>query len=322
MKAIQAVRAGGPDVLELAELPDPMPGPGQIRIRHSAIGVNFIDTYLRSGLYPTTYPAILGQEAAGVVDVVGEGVTAFRVGDAAAYALASGAYAELRCIPAARAVKLPDGISADVAAASLLKGMTAEFLLRRCYPVRPGQTILVHAAAGGVGTILTQWAARLGAEVIGVVGSDAKAELARGLGCAHVINASKEDIAARVREITAGAGVPVVYDSVGKDTFEASLGALARRGVFVSYGNASGPAPAPEPLALMRRGSLYFTRPTLGDYVATPDELRDSSTTLFDAILSGAIRIEIGRRFRLEDARSAHEALEARATVGASLLTP
>jgi NADPH2:quinone reductase len=322
MLAIQATRAGGPDVLEAIEAPTPNPGPGQIRIRHAAIGLNFIDTYQRSGLYPMKYPVILGQEAAGVVDAVGEDVTRFKAGDRIAYAGQTGAYAAFHVVAADRAVPLPDSVSFEDAAASMLKGMTAEFLLRRCYPLRAGETILVHAAAGGVGSILVQWAKALGARVIGAVGSAEKAKLARGLGCDHVILYRDEDVATEVRRLTDGAGVPVVYDSVGKATFEASLASLARRGLFVSFGNASGPVPAFEPLRLSRAGSLFFTRPTMYDYVATPEELQTSSTALFDVIASGKVRIEIGQTFPLVQARQAHEALEGRNTIGATLLIP
>jgi NADPH2:quinone reductase len=322
MLAIQATRAGGPDVLEAVDAPMPQPGPGQIRVRHKAIGLNFIDTYQRSGLYPMTYPVVLGQEAAGVVDAVGEGVTRFQVGDRVAYAGQTGAYSEFHVVTAARVVALPDSVSFEDAAAAMLKGMTAEFLLRRCYPVKAGETILIHAAAGGVGLILVQWAKALGARVIGTVGSEDKARLAGDFGCDHTILYRKEDVAVRVRELTGGVGVPVVYDSVGKDTFEASLASLARRGLFVSFGNASGPVPAFEPLRLSRAGSLFFTRPTMFDYVATAEELEASAAALFAVITSGQVRIEIGQTFPLAEARQAHEALEGRHTVGATLLIP
>lgn len=253
MLAIQAREAGGPEVLEAIDIPVPAPGPGQILVRHEAVGLNFIDTYQRSGLYPMRYPAVLGQEAAGVVEGLGEGVTRFKLGDRVAYSGMAGAYSQAAVAPAARTVKLPDGISTETAAACLLKGMTTEFLLRRCYPVQAGETILVHAAAGGVGTIMLQWAKAIGATVIGTVGSQAKAELARSFGCDHVILYRDEDVAKRVRELTDGKGVPVAYDSVGKDTFEGTLASLARRGLFVSFGNASGPVP---PFAPLRRKSV------------------------------------------------------------------
>jgi NADPH2:quinone reductase len=322
MLAVQVTRTGGPDVLEAVDLPVPAPGPGQIRIRQHAIGLNFIDTYQRSGLYPMKLPVVLGQEGAGVVDAVGPEVKGWRVGDRAAYSGQMGAYAEFHVVQADRTLHLHDNISFEVAAASLLKGMTTEFLLHRCYPLKAGQTILVHAAAGGVGTILVQWAKAIGAVVIGTVGSKAKANLARDHGCDHIILYREEDVAARVREITEGRGVPVAYDSVGKDTFEATLASLARRGLFVSFGNASGPAPAVEPARLMRGGSLFLTRPTLYDYIATPGELAASAAALFDVIASGAVKIEIGQTFPLKDAARSHAALEGRETIGASLLIP
>ena len=322
MLAIQATKAGGPDVLQAIDAPTPEPGHGEIRVRHKAIGLNFIDTYQRSGLYPIKFPAVLGQEAAGVVEAVGEGVERFRLGDRVAYAGQLGAYSEAHVIPAARAVTVPPAVSFETAAASLLKGMTAEFLLRRCHAVQSGDTILVHAAAGGVGTLLVQWAKAIGATVIGAVGSPAKAYVAHQLGCDHVILYREDDVAAKVRELTGGRGVSVVYDSVGKDTFEASLASLARRGLFVSFGNASGPAPAVEPLRLSRAGSVFFTRPTLFDYVATPHELEDSAAALFAVLAGGQVKVEIGQTFLLSEARQAHEALEARTTIGASLLVP
>lgn len=321
MLAVQAHRAGGPDVLEVVEVPDPVPAAGQILVRHVAIGLNFIDTYQRSGLYPIRFPAVLGQEAAGHVEAVGEAVERFAIGERVAY-LGSGAYAQLQVVAADRAVRLPDAISFQTAAACLLKGMTVEFLVRRCRAVAAGETILVHAAAGGVGTILVQWAKARGARVIGAVGSVEKATLARSFGCDEVILSRDEDVAARVRELTAGKGVQAAFDSVGKDTFEATLGSLARRGVFVSFGNASGPVPAFEPLRLARAGSLFFTRPTLFDYIATTNELDASAAALFEMIASGKIRIGIGQTFPLAEARRAHEALEGRATKGASVLIP
>jgi len=323
MRAVRITRTGGPEVLDLVEIEAPRPGPGEILVRNSAIGVNFIDTYHRTGLYPVKLTSGLGMEGAGVVEAVGEGVTRFSVGDLAAYASGPiGAYADQHVVKADRAVKPPAGVSAEVAAAALLKGMTAEFLLRRCYPVRAGETILVHAAAGGVGSILVQWAKAIGAVVIGTVGSAAKAELARRHGCDHVILYREEDVAARVREITGGAGVPVAYDSVGAATFEGTLASLARRGLFVSFGNASGPVPPFAPARLSQMGSLFLTRPTLFDYVATTPELDASAQALFDVIASGAVEIEIGQTFPLAEVRRAHEALEARETIGASLLIP
>jgi NADPH2:quinone reductase len=322
MLAIQASRAGGPEVLEAIDAQVPEPGPGQIRVRHKAIGLNFIDTYQRSGLYPMKLPAVLGQEAAGVVEALGPDVTRFRLGDRVAYAGQLGAYAEAHVVTAERAVPLPPGVTFETAAAGLLKGMTAEFLLRRCHAVQPGETILVHAAAGGVGSILVQWGKAIGATVIGTVGSSAKADLARQLGCDHVILYRDEDVAAKVRALTGRAGVPVVYDSVGKDTFEASLASLARRGLFVSFGNASGPVPAFAPLRLAQAGSVFFTRPTMFDYVVTTAELDESAAALFDVIARSQVTIEIGQTFQLAEARQAHEALEGRRTIGASLLLP
>jgi NADPH2:quinone reductase len=323
MRAVQMAATGGPEVLQLVDLPTPQPAPGTVRVKHAAIGLNFIDTYQRSGLYPMKLPAILGGEGAGVVDAVGEGVGEFKVGDRIAYASGgSGGYAEYATVHASRAILLPDDISFEVAAAALLKGMTAEFLLLRCFPVQAGQTVLIQAAAGGVGTIMVQWAKALGATVIGTAGSPEKADLARRLGCDHVILYRSEDVPGRVREITGGAGVPVVYDSVGAATFEGSLQSLARRGMMISFGNASGPVPPVPPLRLMQGGSLFLTRPTMADYTATVEDLRMSAGTLFAAIASGAVKIEIGQTFPLADARRAHESLQGRKTTGASLLIP
>jgi NADPH:quinone reductase len=322
MRAIRFEQTGGPEVLQLAEVEVPAPAAGQILVRHQAIGINFIDTYQRSGLYPVKLPSGLGMEAAGVVEAVGDGVTRFQVGDLAAYNGAIGAYADYGVVPAGRAVKPPPGVSAEVAAASLLKGMTAEFLLRRCYPLQAGQTCLIHAAAGGVGQILVQWAKAIGAEVVATVGSEDKAARARALGADHVILYRDQDVAQEVKRITGGKGVPVSYDSVGKATFQGSLASLARRGMLVSFGNASGPAPAVEPSRLQRGGSLFLTRPTLFDYVATTEELDDSASALFAMLTSGRVKIEIGQTFPLAEARRAHKALEARETVGSSLLIP
>jgi NADPH2:quinone reductase len=321
MLAIQAVRTGGPEVLEAVDLPVPTPGPGQVLVRHQAVGLNFIDTYHRSGLYPMKMPAVLGLEAAGIVEALGDGVTRFKAGDRIAYNGTLGAYALAAVVPADRAVRVPDEVSPETAAAVLLKGMTAEFLVRRCHKVEPGQTVLVHAAAGGVGSILVQWAKALGATVIATVGSEAKAALARDHGADHVILYGQEDVAARVAEITGGQGVAVVYDGVGKDTFEASLKSLGRRGVLATFGNASGPAPAIAPLELGAK-SLFLTRPRLFDYIATTAELDESAVALFAVLASGAVKIEVGQRFPLSQARAAHEALEGRRTTGATLLIP
>lgn len=321
MLAIQAVRTGGPEVLEAVDLPVPSPGPGQILVRHQAVGLNFIDTYHRSGLYPMKMPVVLGLEAAGIIEALGEGVTRFRAGDRVAYNGTLGAYAQAAVVPADRAVKVPDTVSLETAAAVLLKGMTAEFLVRRCHKVEPGQTVLIHAAAGGVGSILVQWAKALGATVIATVGSEAKAALARDHGADHVILYGEEDVAARVAEITGGQGVAVVYDGVGKDTFEASLKSLGRRGVLATFGNASGPAPAIAPLELGTK-SLFLTRPRLFDYINTTAELDESAAALFAVLASGAVKIEVGQTFPLAEARAAHEALEGRRTTGATLLIP
>jgi NADPH2:quinone reductase len=323
MKGIRLAANGGPEVLDLVDLPDPVPGPGQVLVRQTAIGVNYIDTYHRSGLYPLRLPSGLGMEGAGEVLAAGEGVTRFAPGDRVAFASGPiGAYAELHAVDAARAVAIPGGVDDRTAAAALLKGMTAEFLLRRCRPVATGETILVHAAAGGVGQIMVQWAKALGAVVIATAGNAAKAARVRDLGADHVILYGEQEVAVEVRRITGGAGVPVAYDSVGAATFEGTLASLARRGVFVSFGNASGPPPAVEPGRLMRMGSLFFTRPTLGDYVATTEELDASAAAVFGRIAAGEISIEIGQTFPLSQARAAHEALESRQTVGSTLLIP
>jgi NADPH2:quinone reductase len=323
MRAIRLSATGGPEVLDLVDLPDPEPGPGQILVRQSAIGVNYIDTYHRSGLYPLRLPSGLGMEGAGEVIAAGADVARFSPGDRVAFASGPiGAYADLHLVEAARAVRIPEGVDERTAAAALLKGMTAEFLLLRCHPVRAGEPVLIHAAAGGVGQIMVQWARALGAEVIATAGSPAKADRARALGAHHVILYGEQDVAAEVRRITGGAGVPVAYDSVGASTFEGTLGSLARRGTFVSFGNASGAPPAVEPGRLMRMGSLFFTRPTLGDYVATTAELDASASAVFGRIAAGEISIEIGQTFPLSQAKAAHEALEARQTVGSTLLIP
>jgi NADPH2:quinone reductase len=322
MKAIQIQRTGGPEVLALVDMPPRAPGPGEILIRHEAIGLNFIDVYGRTGLYPMPLPAVLGREAAGVVEAVGEGVTRFRVGDRAAYGSEIGAYAEMNTIAAARAVKLPEAISSRTAAAIMLKGLTAEFLARRIWPLHRGDSVLVHAAAGGVGTLLCQWLAHLGVRVIGTAGTEQKATLALSRGCAEVIQYRHENVAERVKALTGGAGVTAVYDSVGKDTQEASLASLGRRGILISFGNASGPAPAVDPLRLSRGGSLFLTRPTLFDYVVTTDELDAAAEALFHVVTSGAVKVEIGQEFPLARSADAHRALEGRATSGATLLIP
>lgn len=323
MRAIRAQGPGGPEVLEVVDVAVPKPGPGQILVRHAAVGLNFIDVYQRTGLYPLPYPTGLGLEAAGVVEAVGEGVSRFAIGDRAAYASGPpGAYAEAHIVGETRAVRVPEGIDLETGAAVLLKGMTAEALVQRVFHVKQGDAILVHAAAGGVGLILCQWAQAIGATVIGTVGSDAKAALARKHGCDHVILYDREDVSERVKEITDGAGVAVAYDSVGASTFEASLASLSRRGTLVLFGNASGPVPPFDPLKLARGGSLYVTRPTLFDYVATVEELDASAEALFGMIASGQVKVKIGQTWPLEQVRAAHEALTDRRTTGSTLLIP
>jgi NADPH:quinone reductase-like Zn-dependent oxidoreductase len=304
-------------------MPLPAPGPGQATVRNHAVGLNYIDVYFRTGLYPQPLPGGLGMEGAGVVEAVGEGVTEVAPGDRVAYAgTPNGAYAQARVMPAAKLVKLPDGIGFEQAAAMMLQGMTAQYLLKRTYPVKAGQTILWHAAAGGVGLIACQWAKALGATVIGTVGSDEKARLARAHGCDHVIVYSRENFVERVKEITSGCGVPVVYDSVGKDTWPASLDCLQPLGMMVSFGNASGPIPPVNTGDLASRGSLFFTRPTLMSYTATREDLLASAADLFDAVLTGKVKIEIQQRYPLAEAAQAHRDLEARRTTGSTLLIP
>jgi NADPH2:quinone reductase len=319
--AIRVHEIGGPEVLKWEEVEVGEPGPGEIRLRQEAAGVNFIDVYHRTGLYPQPLPFIPGVEGAGVVEAIGSDVTSMQVGDRVAYGGPVGGYAEVRLIPADRVVKLPDGISAEAAAAMMLKGMTAEMLLRRVYPVKPEDAILVHAAAGGVGLILCQWAKALGATVIGTVGSDEKADLARAHGCDHPIVYTRQDFVAEVERITDGAKVAVVYDGVGRDTFMKSLDCLARRGMMASFGNSSGPVDPFDALLLARKGSLFLTRPTLYDYTLDPADLQLSAHALFDVVESGKVKIEIGQRFPLKDAAEAHRALEGRRTSGSTVLT-
>jgi len=307
-------------VLRWAPVEVGAPGPGQVRLRQHAVGLNFIDVYHRTGLYPQPLPFIPGVEAAGVVEAIGDGVTSVRPGDRVAYAGPIGAYAEVRLIEADRLVILPDGIGSDEAAAMMLQGMTARMLLRSVYPVAAGDTILVHAAAGGVGLILCQWAKALGATVIGTVSSDAKAELARAHGCHHPIVYTRQDFVAEIGRITDGAKLPVVYDSVGRDTFMQSLDCLRPRGLMVSFGNASGPVDPFVPNLLAQKGSLFLTRPTLFSYIASRAELEASAAELFTVVGSGKVRIEVKQRFPLADAAEAHRALEARATVGSTIL--
>lgn len=323
MKAVRFAKPGGADMIAIEDVEAPKAGAGEIVIRQSAIGVNFIDTYHRTGLYPVALPSGLGLEGAGEVIEVGAGVTRFKVGDRAGFCSGPiGAYAEQHAVTDARAVKIPAGVSDDIAAASMLKGMTARYLLKRTYPLKAGEFAIVHAAAGGVGQIMVQWAAHIGAVVIAVVGSAAKGEIAKALGAAHVIDTSKEDITARVREITKGEGAHVSYDSVGKDTFQASLDSLRPLGMFVSYGNASGAAPPFEPGLLAQKGSLFFTRPTLYTYTRTPELLQETADDLFDVIAKGVVKIAPPTRYALSDAAKAHADLEARKTTGSLVLVP
>ena len=322
-KAIRFEKTGGSDVLQYVDVTLPPPAAGEVRVAHTAIGVNFIDTYHRTGLYALPLPSGLGSEAAGVVDAVGEGVTAFKPGDRVGYASGFiGSYAEAVNIPAGRLVKIPDGVSDEVAAAVLLKGMTAQYLLRRIHPVKAGETIVFHAAAGGVGQIGVQWAKHLGVTVIGTTTSPSKVEQCKANGCDHVLNSQEAGWEKTVREITGGAGVPVVYDSIGKDTFLAGLDCLAPRGIMVTYGNASGPVDPFGPGILAAKGSLFVTRPTLGHYTSTPKELQDTADDLFAVIASGAVKVAINQRFALKDAAQAHDALTSKKTTGATILLP
>jgi NADPH2:quinone reductase len=322
-KAVRIHAHGGADAMRLEDVEVGDPGPGQVRLRQTAIGLNFIDVYYRTGLYPVpTMPATLGVEAAGVVEAVGDGVTALKVGDRVAYAAQLGAYAEKRLIPADRLVKIPDGISDQQAAAMMLQGMTAQYLIRRTYPVKKGDTILVQAAAGGVGLILCQWAKHLGATVIGTVGSDEKAALVQAHGCDHPVVYTREDFRHRVKEITKGEGVPVVYDSVGKDTFDRSLECLSPLGMMALFGQSSGKV-APFDLGqLAAKGSLFITRPTLNTYVARRADLIASANELFDVVKSGAVKIEVRQTYKLADVQKAHQDLEARKTTGSTVILP
>jgi NADPH2:quinone reductase len=320
--AIRIHRAGGPEVLSWDEVEVGSPAPGEARVRHTAIGLNFIDTYHRSGLYPLPLPAVLGSEGAGIVVDVGPGVTEVKPGDRVAFAGPVGAYAEERLVAAHRLVPLPADVDDRVAAAAMLKGMTAQYLLRRTHRVEAGETILLHSAAGGVGLIAAQWAKSLGATVIGTVSTDAKAALARDAGCDHVVVTSRESFVGRVKEITAGAGVRVVYDAVGRDTFDGSLDCLAPLGLMVSFGNASGPVPPVAPLVLSQKGSLFLTRPTLMAYTAKREDLLATAADLFAVIRSGAVRVRIDATYPLREAAAAHVALEARRTTGSTVLLP
>jgi NADPH2:quinone reductase len=322
-RSVQIHEHGGPEVLRLEDIDVPAPGPDEVQIKHTAIGVNYIDVYDRTGLYPLSLPSALGREAAGRVVAKGRKVRDFRVGDRVAYVMPqSGSYTELRNVPAARVVKVPSGVSDEQAAALMLKGMTAQYLLRRTYRVKRGDVVLAHAAAGGVGLILSQWAKALGATVIGVVGSDAKAELARKHGCKHVLISGRDELLPNVKRLTKNVGVAVVYDAVGKDTFMESLDCLKPLGMMVTYGNASGPPPAVNPLELSKRGSLFLTRPTLFHYIARREDLLATARELFAAVKSKAVRVRIGQTYRLADAAEAHRDLEARRTTGSTVLLP
>jgi NADPH2:quinone reductase len=324
VKAIRIHQHGGPEVLRYEDVDPGKPGKGEVLLRHTAIGLNFIDTYFRTGLYaaPNGLPLTPGGEAAGEVIALGEGVDGLRIGDRVAYAGGPGSYAEQRVMPADRLVKIPDGVSDEQAAGMMLKGMTAEYLLRRTYAVKPGDKVLYHAAAGGVGLIFGQWAKHLGVEVIGTVGSAEKAELARAHGYAHVVNYSETDFVKAVNDITAGARCDVVYDSVGKDTFDGSLDCLKPRGLLVSFGQSSGAVPPVNIGILSQKGSLYLTRPTLFAYIASRAELEESAAALFDVVRSGAVEIRINQRYPLSEAAQAHRDLEGRKTTGTTVLIP
>ena len=324
--AIRIHQTGGPEVMRWEEVDLPAPAAGEATVRHEAVGLNFIDIYHRAGIYPVPLPSGIGMEGAGVVTAVGSGVTDLAVGDRVAYASGPlepyGAYAEARNTPADRLVKLPDGIDFKTAAAMMLQGMTAQYLLRRTYRVQAGDTVLIHAAAGGVGLIVCQWAKALGATVIGTVGSDDKAALARAHGCDHPIVYTRENFAERVRQITGGAGVPVVYDSIGKDTFFASLDCLRPLGLMVSFGNASGTVPPFDLGELTRRGSLFLTRPSLFGYTAQRADLLAAAADLFDVVTSGKVRVEVNQTYALKDAARAQTDLAARRTTGSTVMLP
>lgn len=323
VKAIQFHSTGGPEVLQWEEVTVGDPGPGEIRVKHTAIGLNYIDTYHRTGLYPLPLPHGIGMEGAGHVTAIGNGVTDLAVGDRVAYAgPPPGSYAEERLMAASTAVKIPNGVDDETAAAMMLKGMTAQYLIRQTYPVKAGDTILIHAAAGGVGQIVCQWAKSLGATVIGTVGNDEKAEMVRALGCDHPIVYTREDFAEKVMDITAGAKLPVVYDSVGQDTFMKSLDCLQPLGTMVSFGQSSGAVPPLDLGIFAQKGSLFFTRPTLMTYTANRADLLAMTDDLFTVVQDGTVKIAIDQRFALQDARAAHEALEGRQTTGSTILLP
>ncbi len=318
--AIRVHRTGGPEVLSWEEIEVGAPGPGQVRLKQAASGLNYIDTYHRTGYYELPMPFIPGVEGAGTVEAVGEGVAGLAVGDRVAYAGPVGSYAEVRLVPADKLVRLPDAVSFEQAAAVMLQGMTAHMLLKKVYAVQPGDTILVHAAAGGTGLLLCQWAAAMGATVIGTVSTDAKAELAHANGCHHPILYTRQDFVAEVNRITGGAKLPVVYDSVGKDTFLRSLDCLRMRGLMVSFGQSSGPVDPIVPVLLSQKGSLYLTRPTLFHYIAKREELEAAAGELFGAVAGGVVRVSLNQRFPLREAAQAHTALQSRATTGSTVL--
>jgi NADPH2:quinone reductase len=319
--AIRVHKTGGPEVLQWEEVSVAAPGPGEIRLRHTAVGLNYIDVYYRTGLYPSPLPLIPGMEGAGVVEALGADVTDLKIGDRVAYATIIGGYAETRLIAADRVVKLPDAIDDSTAAAMMLQGMTVRYLIRETYKVKPGDTVLIHAAAGGVGLILCQWASALGATVIGTVSTDDKAELAKANGCHHTIIYTRENFVARVLEITDGKKLPVVYDSIGKDTFYQSLDCLKSRGLMVTFGQSSGPVGPVDTGILSQKGSLFLTRPTLGSFIATKAELAETAGDLFEVVSSGKVKIEINQTYPLRDAAQAHRDLEARKTTGSTVLT-
>ncbi|WP_439684779.1 NADPH:quinone reductase or related Zn-dependent oxidoreductase [Cupriavidus oxalaticus] len=322
-KAIRIEQTGGPKVMQWVDVDVGEPGPGQVRVRHEAVGLNYIDVYFRTGLYKQPLPGGLGMEGAGVVEAVGEGVGHVSVGDRVAYAgRPTGAYAQVRVMPADIVVRLPDAIPFDTAAAMMLQGLTAQYLIRDSYKVQPGDTVLLHAAAGGVGLIVSQWLKALGVTVIGTVGTDEKAELARANGCAHTIVYTRESFVDRVKEITNGKGVPAVYDSIGKDTFQGSLDCLAPRGTMVSFGNASGPVPPFDLSVLGSKGSLRLTRPTLMTYVVHRELLEPMVADLFDAVTTGKVKVDIRQRYALSEVAQAHRDLEARKTTGSTILLP
>jgi NADPH2:quinone reductase len=321
-KAVRFHKQGGPEVMQYEDVQVGDPGPGQARIRHTAIGVNFVDVYQRSGLYPMQLPQVAGNEGAGVVEAVGQGVTDLKPGDRVAYTGLPGSYCEQRVVPADRMVKLPQGISDEQAASMMLKGLTVHYLIHTTYPVKKGETVLWHAAAGGVGSIACQWLKHLGVTVIGTAGSDEKCALAKAHGAEHVVNYSRENFVERVQAITGGKKVPVVYDSVGKNTWEGTLECLRPRGLIVSFGNASGPVPPVNLGILSTKGSLYVTRPTLATHIASRTDLVERANDLFEVVKSGKVKIETTKRYKLADAQQAHRDLEGRKTTGSIVLQP